>query len=184
MLRYDRANGRFRNSMSSFKQWSLQPASKPPRSVGWLWLDLCSVQWEVLIKSNSLCSSQAPNPSFPGMKLSMKNNVHSSNKISDPHLTPDLESRGLSVLSAVRRHRRPHAVFFLPMSNWLTEKALKPTATHGTISVGGGELLTYTSSCFSNSFLTKQGNQKEKKQCSLHTITVYRPKKKIQYSKN
>lgn len=138
MLKYDRANGQFGNSMSSFKQWSLQPASKPPRSAGWLWLDLCSVQWEpgreALIKSNSLCSRQAPNPSFPGMKLSMKNNVHSSNKISDPHLTPDLESRGLSVLSAVRRHRRPHAV--LPMSNWLTEKALKPTATHGTCFCG------------------------------------------------
>lgn len=48
--------------------------------------------------------------------------------------------------------------------------------------VEGKEIVTYTSTCFSKSFLTKQGNQKEMNQCSLHSTTVWRQKKN-QYSK-
>lgn len=145
MLWYYRANGQYRNSTSSLNQWSLQPASKPPASVGWLWLDLCSVEWEpgrkALSKSNSLCSGQAPNQFFPGMKLSTKNNVHSSrNNISGPHLTPDLESRGLSVLSALRWHRGPRVLAYELSVNW--ERAQAQSYSWYLFYVGGRELVT------------------------------------------
>lgn len=78
-------------------------------------------------KSNSLRSRQAPTPFFPGVRLSMKNNVCSSrNKISGPCLMLDLESRGPSVPSAPRWHR--HHQLFLLVSNLLTENTLKPVA--------------------------------------------------------
>lgn len=127
-------------------------------------------------KSNSLRSRRAPTPFSPGMKLSMKNNVRSSrNKISGTCLTLDFESKGLSVLSAPR-WQRYHQLFLLT-SNRLTENTQTHSSSCHLFYVEGRDLFTYTSSCFSKSFITKQGNQKEMKQCSLHTITVCKQKK-------
>lgn len=131
MLRYYRANSQYRNSLSFSNQWSLQPGSRPPRNAGWLWLVPYNIEGELgrdmQNKSNSLRSRQAATQFFPGMKFRMKNNVCSSrNQISGLCLTLDLESRGLSVLSAPRWHR--HHQLLLLMSNQLVENTLKPVA--------------------------------------------------------